>query len=166
MQIRIISTIPQSALHSPFPGASGKRDTITMSAHINAIASSSKPSATATATATPKPKKSKHGKERGKSSTAVNGQDNSAQSNEQAAANAGDAAEGHAHRHHHHHKKHHKSGKDRKDKIGGGSSSHADKLEKWPFQHQRSCLRMSIAPKFAADQLAGVKEGLDTMVMR
>ncbi|WVN90965.1 uncharacterized protein L203_106210 [Cryptococcus depauperatus CBS 7841] len=59
----------------------------------------------------------------------------------------------------HEHKE--KSKKDKKHKkiIEG-------KHEKSPFEHQLSRMRISVAPKYSGDVMVGVKEHLDSMIMR
>ena len=101
-----------------------------MSAHFNAVASSSKPH---------KEKKSKKDKSH-KHKTTTNGVS-------EVDLNQNPSA--------------------KKSKHGTHAHGHKSKHgSKGPFQHQRSEMRLSLAPKYSGDQLVGVRDALDGLVMR
>ncbi len=60
--------------------------------------------------------------------------------------------------------------KSSKPKKKSKEKRHGDQREKGeksrPFEHRLSSMRLSVAPKFSADWLIGVREALDGMLMR
>ncbi|WWD22458.1 hypothetical protein CI109_106949 [Kwoniella shandongensis] len=62
--------------------------------------------------------------------------------------------------------KHHNKSNGETTKSKSSSSSSSSKSDKSPFEHRLSRMRLSIAPKFGADVMSGVREKLDGMIMR